>query len=99
MKAATSEEQTMLARLVGTSKAMLYQLSTGHRQVSAARAGVIEKVTEHMNKLSEGRLPQVVRTDTCAACRECPYAIKCLGARAVTSEFPILTEQQLSSKV
>jgi DNA-binding transcriptional regulator YdaS (Cro superfamily) len=92
MSAATSAEQEMLAEKVGTSRGHLYQLAGGFRQTSAEMAGRIEEATIEMHKLSKGRLPKVFRTDTCAACRQCSYAQKALGARAVTSEFPILTE-------
>lgn len=93
MAAATADEQTMLAGKAGTSRGHLYQLAGGHRQASATMAGRIEGATAEMHKASKGRLPRVYRTDLCEACRACQYAAKCLGSRAVVSEFPIVSEQ------
>jgi hypothetical protein len=31
----------------------------------------------------------VYRTDLCEACRSCDFAHRCLGEKAVASEFPI----------
>lgn len=95
MQAATTEEQLLLAERIESSRGMLFQLSGGHRQASAAMAGRIEDATAAMHKASKGRLPKVVRTDVCAACRSCQYAAKCLGERAVVSEFPIVDESNL----
>lgn len=90
MAAATVPEQELLAEKVGTTRGMLYQLSGGFRQASAEMAGKIESATAEMSRLTRGRLPKVVRTDMCGACRQCPYAQKVLGERAIVSEFPIL---------
>ena len=95
MSAATVEEQILLASKAGTSRGHLYQLSGGHRQASAIMAGKIEAATAEMNKASKSRLPKVVRTDLCEACQVCQYAAKCLGSRAVVSEFPIADSRQL----
>lgn len=92
MAAATIAEQQLMAQKAGTTRGMLFQLAGGHRQASADLAGRIEAVTVSMHKASKGRLPEVVRTDLCAACRVCQYAHKCLGDRAVVSEFPIVQE-------
>lgn len=92
MRAATVAEQELLAQRVDTSVGMLRQYAGGHREMSAERAGRVEAVTAEMHKLSKGRLPRIVRTDVCGACRQCPYAQKALGERAVVSEFPILSE-------
>jgi hypothetical protein len=43
-----------------------------------------------MAKASKGRLPVIYRTDIVAACRACDFAQRCLGERAVVSEFPIV---------
>ncbi len=94
MRAATKQEQELLAATVGTSTGMLHQYSGGHRQASAETAGKIEVATAAMHKASKGRLPKIVRTDVCAACRQCQYAAKCLGERAVVSDFPIVSEPQ-----
>lgn len=95
MTAATPEEQTLLAVKAGTTRGHLYQLAGGHRQASAVMAGKIEAATAEMHKHSKGRLPKVVRTDLCEACRSCQYAAKCLGQRAVVSEFPIVDPRQM----
>lgn len=90
MKAATSSEQVALAEAIGSTRETLYQYSTGHRQPSTERAGQIEVETLKMAKVSKGRLPEVLRTDLVPACRACPYARRCLGERALASEFPIV---------
>lgn len=95
MASATSDEQKLLAERVGTTVGMLRQYSGGHRQCSADTAGKIETVTATMHKASKGRLPKIVRTDICQACRACQYAAKCLGERAVVSEFPIVSGEHL----
>ncbi len=98
MSAATTAEQELLAAKAGTSRGMLFQLAGGHRQASAALAGKIEHVALDMAKASKGRLPIVTRTDLCAACQQCQYAAKCLGERAVVSEFPIVSGEQLEQQ-
>jgi DNA-binding transcriptional regulator YdaS (Cro superfamily) len=90
MKAATPDEQEALAARVGSSRQMLYFYSNGNRVASAERAGQIEEATTAMAKASKGRLPVVLRTDLAPACRGCKYAQKCLGERALASEFPIV---------
>lgn len=95
MAAATADEQKLLAERVGTTVGMLRQYSGGHRQCSAETAGKIEAVTATMHKASKGRLPKIVRTDICQACRACQYAAKCLGERAVVSEFPIVSGEMV----
>lgn len=99
MAAATPDEQHLLAERVGTSRGTLYQYSSGHREVSATRAGQIEAASKAMAKASKGRLPVLYRTDLTQSCRDCEYARKCLGPIAVASEFPIVTEQSLDSAV
>ena len=95
MAAATTDEQLTLAQYITTTRGQLYQLAGGHRQASAEMAGRIETATEVMHKHSKGRLPRVYRTDLCDACRSCQYAAKCLGSRAVVSDFPIVTDKQM----
>lgn len=95
MAAATSSEQELLAERVGTTKGMLYQYAGGHRTASAERAGAIERVTAEMHRASKGRLPRIYRTDLAEACLHCEYAQKCLGAKAIVSEFPIVDKRQL----
>lgn len=95
MSAATVDEQKLLAERAGTSRAYLYQLAGGHRQASAELGAAIERETKVMAKASKGRLPVVYRTDIVAACRVCEFAQKCLGERAVISEFPIVEVERL----
>jgi DNA-binding transcriptional regulator YdaS (Cro superfamily) len=95
MAAATKAEQELLAKRVGTSVGMLYQLAGGHRNARAERAQAIERETRLMAKASKGRLPVVYRTDLCEACRSCDFAQRCLGEKAVVSEFPIVDARQL----
>lgn len=95
MAAATVDEQELLAQRVGTSRGMLYQMAGGYRNASAERAQAIERETRLMAKASKGRLPVVYRTDLCGACRSCDFARRCLGEKAVVSEFPIVDARQL----
>lgn len=92
MKAATATEQQLLAERVGTSLGMLYHYSSGQRRMSAERAAAVEDATRDISRASKGRLPIVYRTDTSSACRACPYAQRCLGDRALASEFPIVAK-------
>lgn len=93
MVAASPEEQDQLAAAVGSTRNMLYQYAGGHRRASAERAGQIERVTAEMHRASGGRLPRIYRTDISSACLQCEYARRCLGARAVISEFPIVESE------
>ncbi len=99
MAVATVVEQETLAARVGTTRGMLYQYAGGHRTASAERAGAIEKATGEMHRASKGRLPKIYRTDLSEACLQCSYAQRCLGERAVVSEFPIVDERQLELPV
>lgn len=93
MSSATVDEQSTLAKRAGTSRGYLYQLAGGHRQASADLGAVIERETRVMHRASKGRLPIVYRTDIVPACRACEFAQRCLGERAVVSEFPIVADQ------
>ena len=95
MSLATPEEQQLLAERAGTSRGYLYQLAGGHRQASAELGAAIERETKVMARASKGRLPAVYRTDIVSACRACEFAQKCLGERAVVSEFPIVSPAQM----
>jgi len=97
MSLATSDEQQLLAERCGTSRGYLYQLSGGHRQASADLGAAIERETKVMARASKGRLPVVYRTDIVAACRACEFAQRCLGERALISEFPIVGVQNLET--
>lgn len=94
MAAATVEEQELLAERAGTSRQYLYHLSAGNRTAGPETGAAIEKETKAMAKVSGGRLPVVYRTDLVPSCRACEFAQKCLGERAVISEFPIVKEDQ-----
>jgi DNA-binding transcriptional regulator YdaS (Cro superfamily) len=94
MKAATTMEQELLAERVGTTRATLYQYATGHRTASPERAGEIERVSADMHRASKGRLPRIYRTDLSPTCMGCEYAQRCLGGRAIVSEFPIVDSVQ-----
>lgn len=102
MRAATADEQELLAQRVGTSRQYLYHLaadpaSNYYREPAAGLAGAIERETLAMARAAKGRLPVVYRTDLVAACRECPFAKRCLGDKAVASHFPIVTGVDLAS--
>lgn len=92
MKAATTTEQQLLADKLGTSIGMLYHYSSGQRRMSTERAASVEDATRDISKASKGRLPIVYRTDTSATCRACAYAQRCLGDKALASEFPIVAQ-------
>lgn len=97
LRLATPEERAKLAAAAGTSVVYLYQLSAHEgaahkRGASAALASRIERAAASLTKAAKGRLPELLRTDLCQACRDCEYAQRCLGARAVASDFKILTD-------
>lgn len=100
MRAATPEEQQLLAHRIGTSRAYLYHLSADDgskykREPNAELAAAIERETAAMNKISKGRLPRVYRTDLVKACANCAFAQKCLGSAAVRADFPVVTEEMV----
>jgi hypothetical protein len=94
MTAASGTEQEELAAAASTSRAYLYRLANSGtayaRTAKAELAAAIEAKTLAMSKSSKGRLPVVYRTDLNPGCRACPYAQRCLGARATASQFEIL---------
>lgn len=87
MQAASVEQQFDLAKRAGTSRNYLYHLAGNFRDASAELAQRIERASLDMHKETRGRLPRVYRTDLNAACRGCDFALKCLGPKAVASEF------------
>jgi hypothetical protein len=95
MAAATVEEQQLMAERVGTSRGYMYQIAGGHRQASAELGAAIERESKGMARASKGRLPVIYRTDIVAACRACDFAQKCLGERAIVSDFPIVDASQM----
>lgn len=98
MRAAQPEEQELLARSCGTSRAYLYQISGGFREPGPELAAKLEVKIAEMSKVSNGRLPLVYRTDLVTACAQCSFAQKCLGARAVRAEFEIVTPELLDAE-
>jgi DNA-binding transcriptional regulator YdaS (Cro superfamily) len=92
MRAATPEEQDILAKRAGTTRAYLYHISSEIRQASPELASAIERATAAMHTESKGRLPKIYRTDLSKACAACDFAQKCLGAAAVRAEFPIVSD-------
>lgn len=92
LAAATPEEAQQLADGAGTSVQYLRHLAADdakkyHRVPSAALAAEIERVAFGLRLASGDRLPELLRIDLLAVCRECPYARKCLGERATLAEF------------
>lgn len=90
LRAATAAEQNALAEAVGTSLLYLRHLSADetknyHREAKPALAAALERETLAMSKASGGRLPVVYRTDLNSTCRQCSFAIKCLGEQVTTA--------------
>lgn len=95
LQQATTPERELLAQKAGTSSQYLSHVAVNEdknyrREPKIALAAAIERETAAMAKTSKGRLPVVLRTDLIEGCRQCPYAQKVLGERAVRSEFPIV---------
>lgn len=104
LKAATVDERETLARRANTSAQYLAHLAVNDdkrykREPKIALAAAIERETKAMAKASKGRLPVVLRTDLVEGCRQCEYARRCLGERAIASEFPIVTEMSMGDGV
>lgn len=101
--AAEAEEQEMLARAVGTTRAYLYMLSADRsksyfREPTPTLAAAIERETAKMHKASKGRLPLIYRTDFVTACADCPYAARCLGSAIVgRAEFDVVTPADIAA--
>lgn len=92
MRAATAEEQEILAKRVGTTRTYLYHIAGEFRSASPELAASIERVTADMHKASRGRLPRIYRTDLATACAGCEFAQKCLGPAAMRAEFPLVSD-------
>lgn len=95
LNAATPAERETLAKLVNTSVQYLSHVAVNEdknykREPKIPLAAGIERETRAMAKASKGRLPIVLRTDLVEGCRQCPYAQKVLGERALASEFVIV---------
>jgi hypothetical protein len=100
MRAATTDEQKLLAHRAGTTRAYLYHLgahedSKYKREPRPELAAAIERVTQEMHKASGGRLPVIYRTDLVQACAQCEFARRCLGAAAARADFPLVTAEKV----
>lgn len=93
MQAATPAQQQRLAERAGTTRAYLYHLAGGFRDASAELAQRIESASLEMQQETRGALPAIYRTDLNAACRGCDFAQRCLGPKAVRSEFDYLPDE------
>ena len=67
MRSLTPGAKQAIATNAGTSVAMLYQLSTGHRLASSELAARIENAAPDA----------ISRADINSTCRECPYFKQC----------------------
>lgn len=98
MRLATTAEQEELAKLAGTKRPYLYHLAgekdkTYGREPQPKLAIALETASAVMHKKNKA-LPLIYRTDLVSACRGCSFAQKCLGAAAVRSDFPIVSEAE-----
>jgi hypothetical protein len=97
MRLASADEQQQLADRAGTSRQYLYKLANTKtnyaRHAKPGLAIAIETVTGEMHRETKGRLPRVYRTDLNHDCRGCAFAQKCLGLKAVASEFDALGDE------
>lgn len=100
LRLATPEEREALALASGTPLNYLYHLAAEgksyQRVASSEKAAAIETAAKPINAkaLRAGRtLPDLLRTDLSPVCRECVYARKCLGEKAVASEFSYLARE------
>lgn len=73
--AATADELRELAKRADTSIVHIHHLAAGYRQASADLAGRIVEAAERVGR--KRKLPELLREDLCAACRDCPYAKAC----------------------
>jgi hypothetical protein len=96
MRAATADEQELLAVNAGTTRGHLYQVSNGHRYFSPEKAADVARESEKMHRASGKRLPILYVTDLADACAKCQYAQKCLGSAAVRADFSVVTPESLS---
>ena len=95
MTAASQDEKAALADLADTSVGTLNQIAGGYRSNGEAvvRAGLarkLEKAASVLNKRNK-MLPVLLRTDLSPECRECDFAQRCLGDKAATSGFDVIS--------
>lgn len=98
MRVATPEERQELANRAGTTIGNLHQISGSYRsdgrpQIRSGLAIRIEQAARQMRKANKA-LPDVVRTDLSPECAACEFAQKCLGNRAVESDFSALVDSE-----
>lgn len=96
MQAASQEEKSALADLAGTTIGTLNQIAGGYRTGGEAivRSGLarkLEKAAAVLNKRNK-LLPALLRTDLSPECRECEFAQRCLGDKAIMSGFTVIEE-------
>lgn len=89
MAAATPAEQEQLALAAGTTRAGLYQVSSGNRRFRPGKAAALERASRTLHAANPA-LPLLYRTDLAVECASCEYAQACLGDIATRAEFPII---------
>lgn len=98
LKLATPEERERLATGANTSVGYLYHLAADDdaphaRDAHPELARALEKAAAPITADSHGRLPLLLRTDLSSGCRGCEFAERCLGDKAVASEFRFLPKE------
>ncbi|MFZ6767785.1 hypothetical protein ACO0LM_11945 [Undibacterium sp. Di26W] len=91
LNAASAVERRNLAKEAGTTVGTLQQIAGAYRndgvaQIRSGLAGKIANAAALLRKKNK-ELPEILRTDLSPECRGCEFAQKCLGQRAVASEF------------
>jgi hypothetical protein len=97
MQAASQDEKAALADLANTTVGTLNQIAGGYRTGGEAviRAGLarkLEKAAQVLNRRNKS-LPTLLRTDLSPECRECEFAQRCLGDKAIMSGFNVIEEK------
>lgn len=95
MDAASPEHKLALAERLETSRTVLYQYAMdpanpNAREFSPTRARLVEQFTLQLAKGDKTAPEGIYRTDMNSECRECDFAQKCLGSKAVASDFKFL---------
>lgn len=76
LQRATPVQRATLYEQANTSRHATWQVASGRRGISANKAAQLEAATIAIHR-DVPTLPPVLRTSTCEACAECPYAKKC----------------------